>query len=109
MTSHFTTIKGHYWQNSLLSSPYSHMLRINIHDAKTHLSRYLAKLRSGEKIILCNRNIPLAEIKLLPRPLLKERPLGLARGEVRMTAAFFKSIPKSLLLRTKKSENILRK
>ncbi len=69
-------------------------MRINIHDAKTHLSRHLARLGFGETIILCNRNIPVAEIRALPTPLNKERPLGLARGKVKISASFFEPLPK---------------
>ena len=39
------------------------MIRLNIHEAKTHLSRYLPLLEAGETIILCKRNVPIAEIK----------------------------------------------
>jgi len=41
------------------------MIRLNIHEAKTHLSRYLARLRPGETIVLCRRNEPIAEIREL--------------------------------------------
>lgn len=57
------------------------MIKLNIHEAKTHLSRYLAKLKQGEKIILCKRNVPIAEIVPLPRIGKKPRPIGLAKGE----------------------------
>ena len=36
------------------------MIRLNIHEAKTHLSRYLARLAEGELILLCKRNVPVA-------------------------------------------------
>ena len=39
------------------------MIRLNIHEAKTHLSKYLAKLEKGETILLCRRNEPIAEIR----------------------------------------------
>lgn len=38
------------------------MKKLNIFEAKTHLSRHLAKLKRGEKIVLCRRNEPIAEI-----------------------------------------------
>jgi hypothetical protein len=37
------------------------MIRLNIHEAKTHLSRYLDRLAKGEKIMLCKRNVPITE------------------------------------------------
>ncbi|MDH4194216.1 MAG: type II toxin-antitoxin system prevent-host-death family antitoxin, partial [Nitrospirota bacterium] len=45
------------------------MIKLNIHEAKTHLSRYLDKLKKGETIILCKHNEPVAEIRGLPAPL----------------------------------------
>ena len=56
------------------------MIRINIHDAKTHLSRYVERLLRGEVIVLCRRNVPIAEIRPLPRPQRGKRPIGLAKG-----------------------------
>ena len=42
------------------------MIRVNIHEAKTHLSRYVERLLGGEVIQLCRRNIPVAELRALP-------------------------------------------
>lgn len=36
-------------------------IRLNMHDAKTHPSRHLAGLEEDDRIILCNRNRPVAE------------------------------------------------
>ena len=38
------------------------MIRANIHDAKTHLSKYLSRLDAEGEILLCRRNIPVARI-----------------------------------------------
>jgi antitoxin (DNA-binding transcriptional repressor) of toxin-antitoxin stability system len=71
--------------------------RLNIHEAKTHLSRYLAKLRGGDRIILCNRNRPVAEIRpLAPAGASRRRP-GAARGEFTVPQAFFEPLPDDLL------------
>ena len=58
------------------------MIKLNVHEAKTHLSRYLEKLARGETILLCKRNIPIAEIRPLPQQRKKKRPIGLAEREV---------------------------
>ena len=42
------------------------MIKLNVHEAKTHLSYYLQKLKRGETILLCRRNVPIAEIRPLP-------------------------------------------
>ncbi len=73
------------------------MKKINIHDAKTHLSRYLAKLKKGETIILCKRNEPIAEIRLLAAPLSRKRPIGLAKGQFQVPADFFQPLPDDLV------------
>lgn len=40
-------------------------VRLNIHDAKTHLSRYLNEMSGEDRIVVCRRNRPIAEIRLL--------------------------------------------
>jgi antitoxin (DNA-binding transcriptional repressor) of toxin-antitoxin stability system len=69
------------------------MIRININEAKTHLSRYLAKVVTGETIQICNRNVPIAEIRPLPARRTRKRPIGLARGTVTLPATFFEPLP----------------
>ncbi len=74
------------------------MIRINIHEAKTHLSYYLAKLKKhGDTIILCNRNQPIAEIRPLPSPLAGKRPIGLAKGQFSVPKTFFEPLPDDVL------------
>ena len=55
-----------------------------MHEAKTHLSRYARRVKSGEHILLCERNVPFAEIRplLQPQTQKRERPLGLDKGKV---------------------------
>ncbi len=73
------------------------MVKLNIHQAKTHLSRYLELLKSGEYIVLCNRNVPVAEIRGLPSEEKKPRKLGLSKGEVEVGEGFFDPLPDELL------------
>ncbi len=73
------------------------MIRLNIHEAKTHLSRYLAKLKKGETIILCRRNEPIAEIRPLPSPPSRKRPVGLAKGQLTVQKEFFEPLPDELI------------
>jgi antitoxin (DNA-binding transcriptional repressor) of toxin-antitoxin stability system len=74
------------------------MIRINIHEAKTHLSRYLARLRAGESIILCNRNVPVAELRPLPARRETKRPIGLAKGSFAVPPAFLEPLPEEELV-----------
>jgi len=73
------------------------MIRLNIHEAKTHLSKYLEKVARGETIILCKRNIPIAEIRPIRPHKEQARPIGLAKGEFRVTDAFFEPLPEETL------------
>lgn len=76
---------------------YTTMIKTNIHDAKTHLSEYLAKLGEGETIVLCKRNKPVAEIRLLPRQPAKRRPIGLAAATFSVPASFFEPLPEDVI------------
>jgi antitoxin (DNA-binding transcriptional repressor) of toxin-antitoxin stability system len=69
------------------------MIRLNIHEAKTHLSRYLDRLLAGETIVLCRRNVPIAEIRALPPPRTEPRPIGLGRGDFVIPPEFFEPLP----------------
>ena len=69
---------------------------LNMHEAKTHLSRYVAELAAGERIILCNRNRPVAEIRPL-HPTNEKRRLGLAKGDFEVPDSFFEPLPDEIL------------
>jgi antitoxin (DNA-binding transcriptional repressor) of toxin-antitoxin stability system len=72
------------------------MIKINIHEAKTHLSRYLTHLARGETILLCKRNVPIAEIRPLPPERTIPRPIGLAKDTFEIPTAFFDPLPDDL-------------
>lgn len=57
------------------------MQSINIHEAKTHLSRYAKKVKAGATIELCDRNRPFARITPLPKST-SSKPVkfGVAKG-----------------------------
>jgi antitoxin (DNA-binding transcriptional repressor) of toxin-antitoxin stability system len=69
------------------------MIQINVHEAKTHLSRYLAELEKGEVILLCRRNQPIAEIRAVGQRDTEKRPIGLAKGSFSVPASFFDELP----------------
>jgi antitoxin (DNA-binding transcriptional repressor) of toxin-antitoxin stability system len=73
------------------------MVHINIHEAKTHLSKYLPRLEAGETIVLCKRNVPIAEIRPLPKHNAAARVLGLDRDKVQILPSFFEPLPEDLL------------
>jgi len=73
------------------------MLRVNVHDAKTHLSKYLARVAKGESIIVCRHNIPIAELRPLTPPERPPRPIGLCKGMFEVPPEFFEPLPADLL------------
>ncbi len=73
------------------------MIRLNVHEAKTHLSQYLDRVAKGETIVLCKRNKPVAEIRRLPPARKTKRPIGLAKKQVKVSSSFFKPLPAGLL------------
>jgi len=60
---------------------------INIHDAKTNLSKYLEQLALfHQPIIICRNGKPIAQItEYKPRPLKK---IGLLKGKIKIGADF---------------------
>jgi antitoxin (DNA-binding transcriptional repressor) of toxin-antitoxin stability system len=73
------------------------MIRINVHEAKTHLSRYLAKLAPGESLLVCKRNVPIAEVRRLPAQRLAKRPIGLAKDVFHVPSSFLEPLPEEEL------------
>ena len=72
------------------------MKRVNMHDAKTNLSRYVAELKPGETLILCNRNVPIAEIRSLAQKKLKPR-IGAFKGQFTVPDSFLEPLPDDIL------------
>lgn len=73
------------------------MIKLNIHEAKPHLSKYLAKLKDGDRIVLWRRNRPVAEITPLPDAPARPRSIGLAKGQVVIPRSFFEPLPEETL------------
>jgi len=72
------------------------MIKANIADAKARLSTYLDSVEQGEIVVLCRRNVPIAEIRALPKPPAKERPVGIDRG-MKVPVSFFEPLPDEIL------------
>jgi prevent-host-death family protein len=63
---------------------------VKVHEAKAHLSEYLAQVEAGETIIIARRNKPIAEVRPLSQPVEKRRrPIGLAKGMGKVLPSFF--------------------
>ncbi len=73
------------------------MIRLNIHEAKLHLSKYLDRLAKGETILRRKRNVPVAEIRGIRTARKAERPIGLAKQRIRVPNSLFKPLPREIL------------
>ena len=72
------------------------MIKINLAEAKSRLSHYLDRVERGEVLVICRRNVPVAEVHPLPRPLAEPRPVGTDPGLV-VPDSFFEPLPDDLL------------
>lgn len=63
--------------------------QVNIHQAKTHLSRLVVRAGRGEEIVIARAGKPIA--RLVPLEECRERKPGLVKG--RLTKAFFEPLP----------------
>lgn len=70
---------------------------LNMHEAKTHLSEHVSKLKHGDRIILCRRNRPVAEILPIAEPASQPRPIGLGKGLAEVPESFFDPLPDDIL------------
>jgi prevent-host-death family protein len=72
------------------------MLKINTAEAKARLSEYLQRVEQGETILVCRRNIPIAELRPIRRP--RGQPeIGFDRGRFEVDDAFFEPLPEWML------------
>ncbi len=55
------------------------MLQHTVKEVETNISAILAKVTAGETVIVCDHDQPIVEIKPIATPVLKKRPVGLAR------------------------------
>ena len=76
------------------------MIMVNIHEAKARLSHLIEMVASGERVVLCKRNTPVAELRAISQPVRGTRPVGLAKqdhGELELPESFFDPLPDELI------------
>jgi prevent-host-death family protein len=56
-------------------------MEVNIHEAKTHLSRLLQRVAAGEEITIARAGKPVAKL-IAAGPSGKKRPLGMDAGKI---------------------------
>jgi prevent-host-death family protein len=58
------------------------MTQVNIHEAKTHLSKLLERVEKGEEIVIARAGRPVAVLKPMAEPPKEPRKLGAWKGQV---------------------------
>ena len=69
------------------------MRQVNIHEAKTHLSRIIA---AGEEVVIARYGEPVARLIPIRQPVSKRVP-GSARGKFQVSPEFFDPLPEEIL------------
>jgi len=74
------------------------VIRLNVHEAKTHLSRYLNRVEAGETIVLCRHNRPVAELRPIgTKTSHGRRRFGIDEGKFEIPPEFFEPLPEELM------------
>ena len=73
------------------------METINIHQAKTNLSRLLSRVELGEEIVIANRGIPIAKLVPFRTSFDRRASLGQDRGRFVVPDDFNEPLPGEVL------------
>ena len=73
------------------------METVNIHQAKTNLSRLLSRVELGEEIIISNRGIPIAKLVPFRNSSNRQASLGQDRGKFIVPEDFNDPLPQEIL------------
>ncbi|NJL01390.1 MAG: type II toxin-antitoxin system Phd/YefM family antitoxin [Spirulinaceae cyanobacterium SM2_1_0] len=73
------------------------METVNIHQAKTNLSRLLSRVALGEEIVISNRGIPIAKIVPFRTSLDRRSSLGQDQGIFTIPDDFNAPLPEDIL------------
>jgi prevent-host-death family protein len=71
-------------------------LQVNVHEAKTHLSRLLARVQEGEEIIIAKAGRPIARLVPVGKRPARRLP-GSAKGRVTIAPDFDAPLPELIL------------
>ncbi|MFZ5595558.1 MAG: type II toxin-antitoxin system Phd/YefM family antitoxin [Bacillota bacterium] len=71
-------------------------MQINVHEAKTHFSKLLARVEEGEEVIIARAGVPVARmVPITDRP--NRRMPGSAKGWVVVAPDFEEPLPETVL------------
>lgn len=68
---------------------------VNVHEAKTHLSRLLRRVAAGEEIVIARGGVPIA--RLVPVETARPRRFGTDRGLFTVPDDFDRPLPEDVL------------
>ena len=71
------------------------MAVVNIHEAKSQLSKLLKRAQAGEEVIIAKAGKPVVRLVLVEQPV--NRGCGITKGEFALTDAFFDPLPEDEL------------
>ena len=71
------------------------MVTVNVHEAKTHLSRLLAEAEAGQDVVIARNGKPVA--KLVPYATKGKRQFGTLKGKIKIDERFFEPLPEEEL------------
>ena len=69
---------------------------MNVHEAKTHLSRLLKRVAAGEEVVIAKAGRPIARLIPFAKPR-GNRPLGTEKGRIRVADDFDAPLPPAVL------------
>ncbi len=70
------------------------MTKVNIHEAKTHLSKLIEKAKNGEEVVIANNGVP--EARLVPYEKKPKEWFGMDAGKI-WIADDFDELPEDIL------------
>ena len=68
---------------------------VNVHEAKTHLSRLLTQVEAGEEVTIARNGTPVA--RLVPCRRRGKRKFGAMKGRIALDDSFFDPLPEEEL------------
>ena len=72
------------------------MVTVNVHEAKTHLSRLLAQVEAGEEVVIARNGAPVARLVQIRKP--RGTPqFGSWKGRLTLDDSFFDPLPEEEL------------
>jgi prevent-host-death family protein len=72
------------------------MKTVNLHAAKTHLSRLVDEAAAGEDVVIAKAGKPLVRLVPVARPAGRRRTFGALKGKIQIDADFDAPLPSAI-------------